>query len=71
MFESYGVWDIKSVDVSEDDITAIFTAEEKAKLETTIAILFAACFMLVSFLACSLTLRMESIYSSEKSVDFQ
>jgi hypothetical protein len=45
-------------------------ADEQQK-ERNGALLLATCFMLVPYLAYSLTLKMETTYFSETSVDFQ
>jgi hypothetical protein len=62
------VWSGKKwTDVPEEYIAFIFRIEEQAKKKN---IKQAASFMVVSCLAYCLTLRVESIYSSDVSVDF-
>jgi hypothetical protein len=60
----------KSTDVSELHVLYILRAEEQAKEETSLVLLF-ACFVLISSLSCSVTLKMETLCSSETSDDFQ
>jgi hypothetical protein len=65
-------WDImpciplKVTDISEEYVASIFRVKEQTKQETSITLV-----MLVSCLACYLTMNMGATCSSETSIDIQ
>jgi hypothetical protein len=63
------VQSVESNHVSQEYVVSIFRVEE-AKQETR-EFCLTSCFMLVSYLAYSSTLKMEMTCSSETSIDFQ